>query len=55
MIRRGRARRPWWGVDDGNDEAAGFRGAPGAASEGGFEGRMLAGPACDTLAAEAPA
>jgi len=43
----------WWGVDDGDDEATAFYTALGAESEGGFEGRILAGAAFDTIAAEA--
>jgi len=43
----------WWGADDGDDEATAFYTAIGAASEGRFEGRILAGAAFDTLAAEA--
>ncbi len=43
----------WWGVDDGDDDAHAFYTAIGAGSEGGFEGRILAGAPFDTLAAEA--
>jgi GNAT superfamily N-acetyltransferase len=43
----------WWGVDDGDDEATAFYAAIGAASEGGFEGRILVGAGFDALAAEA--
>lgn len=43
------------GADEGDEEAAAFYISIGAASEGAFEGRILAGAACETLAAEAEA
>ncbi len=43
----------WWGVDDGDDEASAFYDAIGAVIEDHFTGRLLAGAAYDTLAAEA--
>ncbi len=43
------------GVDEGDEAAAAFYISLGAASEGAFEGRILAGAACETLAAEAEA
>lgn len=43
----------WWGVDEGDDAATAFYNAIGADSEGRFEGRILTGAACETLAAEA--
>ena len=44
----------WWGgADEGDETATAFYNAPGAGSEGRFEGRILAGAACETLAAEA--
>ena len=43
----------WWGVDEGDDTATAFYNALGADAEGRFEGRILTGAACETLAAEA--
>ncbi|BDG71103.1 GNAT family N-acetyltransferase [Roseomonas fluvialis] len=43
----------WWGVDDGDDEASAFYDSIGAVIEEHFTGRLLAGAAYDTLAAEA--
>jgi len=43
----------WWGVDDGDDEATAFYVALGSTVEEHFTGRILAGAAFDTLAAEA--
>jgi GNAT superfamily N-acetyltransferase len=43
----------WWGVDEGDEDAAAFYNAIGAASEGWFDGRILDGAAFRTLADEA--
>ena len=40
---------------EGDDEATAFYISLGAESEGAFEGRILVGAACETLAAEAEA
>lgn len=45
----------WWGVDEGDDEATAFYISLGAVLEERFEGRLLAGAAYETLAAEAEA
>ena len=42
-------------TEEGDDEATAFYISPGAESEGAFEGRILVGAACETLAAEAEA
>jgi len=43
----------WWGVDDGDAEAAEFYRAIGAEAEGGFTGMLLECEALGRLAAEA--
>lgn len=52
-LRPGFRRRGIGRADEGDDTATAFYNAPGAGSEGRFEGRILAGAACETLAAEA--
>lgn len=42
----------WWGVDEGDEEAAAFYRAIGADSEGRFSGEILEGQALRRLAAE---
>jgi GNAT superfamily N-acetyltransferase len=54
-MRRAGAVCLWWGVDEGDDEATAFYIALGAASEGRFEGRILAGASFQSLAAKAEA
>ena len=43
----------WWGVDEGDDEAAAFYRAIGAEAAEHYTGHILAGPALDALATEA--